>query len=80
MRQTEREQEGHDRGIWMLSATGDWVSQGGCACIIALGHMPAIGESFDRQGWRFEVIDLDGRRIDKIQARRIGAGRRQTAV
>jgi putative hemolysin len=41
-----------------------------------LGHLPAIGESFDHQGWRFEVIDLDGRRIDKILARRIGAGRR----
>jgi CBS domain containing-hemolysin-like protein len=31
-------------------------------------------------GWRFEVIDLDGRRIDKILARRIGARRRRAAV
>jgi putative hemolysin len=45
-----------------------------------LGHLPAIGESFDRQGWRFEIIDLDGRRIDKILAGRIGAGRRRAAV
>jgi putative hemolysin len=45
-----------------------------------LGHLPAIGESFDRQGWRFEIIDLDGRRIDKILARRIGAARRRAAV
>jgi putative hemolysin len=45
-----------------------------------LGYLPAIGESFDHQGWRFEVIDLDGRRIDKILARRIGAGRRRAAV
>jgi putative hemolysin len=45
-----------------------------------LGHLPAIGESFDHQGWRFEVVDLDGRRIDKILARRIGAGRRRAAV
>jgi putative hemolysin len=35
-----------------------------------------VGESFDSQGWRFEVVDLDGRRIDKILARRITAGRR----
>jgi len=41
------------------------------------GHLPAIGESFDSQGWRFEVVDLDGRRIDKILARRIAAGRRR---
>jgi putative hemolysin len=44
------------------------------------GHLPAIGESFDHQGWRFEVVDLDGRRIDKILARRIAAGRRRAAV
>lgn len=29
-------------------------------------HLPAIGESFEKAGWRFEVLDLDGRRIDKI--------------
>ncbi|WP_448953462.1 hemolysin family protein [Labrys neptuniae] len=31
-----------------------------------LHHLPQTGESFVREGWRFEVIDLDGRRIDKI--------------
>jgi putative hemolysin len=45
-----------------------------------LGHLPEVGESLDRQGWRFEVVDLDGRRIDKILARRIAAGRRRVAV
>jgi putative hemolysin len=44
------------------------------------GHLPAVGESFDNQGWRFEVVDLDGRRIDKILASRIAAGRRRAAV
>ena len=41
-----------------------------------LGHLPEVGESFDSRGWRFEVVDLDGRRIDKILASRIAAGRR----
>jgi len=45
-----------------------------------LGHLPETGESFDSQGWRFEVVDLDGRRIDKILASRIVAGRRRAAV
>jgi putative hemolysin len=45
-----------------------------------LGHLPDIGESFDSQGWRFEVIDLDGHRIDKILARRIAAGRRRAPL
>jgi putative hemolysin len=26
------------------------------------------GETVDAQGWRFEVVDLDGRRIDKVMA------------
>jgi putative hemolysin len=42
--------------------------------------LPDIGESFDNEGWRFEVVDLDGRRIDGILARRIAAGRRRAAV
>jgi putative hemolysin len=33
-----------------------------------LGHIPAIGEKFQWKQWRFEVVDLDGRRIDKVQA------------
>jgi putative hemolysin len=40
-------------------------------------HLPATGESVDAQGWRFEVVDLDGRRIDKVLATRLpGAHRR----
>ena len=31
-----------------------------------LKHIPATGEWFEAQGWRFEVIDMDGRKIDKL--------------
>ena len=31
-----------------------------------LNHLPGVGESFERGHWRFEVMDLDGRRIDKV--------------
>jgi putative hemolysin len=31
-----------------------------------LGRIPTPGETFDWQSWRFEVVDLDGRRIDKV--------------
>lgn len=37
----------------------------------SLGQLPLVGESFEAFGWRFEVIDLDGRRIDKILASRV---------
>jgi putative hemolysin len=35
-----------------------------------LGHLPTSGESFAHRGLRFEVVDMDGRRIDKILIRR----------
>ncbi|MDD3798563.1 MAG: hemolysin family protein [Novosphingobium sp.] len=31
-----------------------------------LKKLPQEGEAFDEKGWRFEVIDMDGRRIDKL--------------
>jgi len=39
-----------------------------------LQHLPATGESIESHGWRFEVVDLDGMRVDKILASRLGAG------
>ncbi len=36
-----------------------------------LNHLPAVGETFERGHWRFEVLDLDGRRIDKILVTRL---------
>ena len=32
----------------------------------AIKRIPNIGESFIAQGWRFEVVDMDGRKIDKL--------------
>jgi putative hemolysin len=42
-----------------------------------LRRLPAVGEHMEAHGWRFEVVDLDGRRIDKVLASRIPATRRQ---
>jgi putative hemolysin len=33
-----------------------------------LKRLPKEGESFDDQGWRIEVVDMDGRKIDKLLA------------
>jgi putative hemolysin len=38
-----------------------------------LNHLPVIGETFERGHWRFEVMDLDGRRIDKVLVSRKAA-------
>jgi putative hemolysin len=36
-----------------------------------LGHLPTTGESFRWRGLRFEVADMDGRRIDKLLIQRL---------
>ena len=43
----------------------DYATVAGLALAV-LRRLPAEGESFVEQGWRFEVVDLDGRRIDKL--------------
>lgn len=35
-----------------------------------LGRLPATGDWFSYDGWRFEVADMDGRRIDKLLVKR----------
>ncbi|KLE34380.1 hemolysin family protein [Aurantiacibacter luteus] len=34
--------------------------------LYVLKRLPAEGEHFTDQGWRFEVVDMDGRKIDKL--------------
>jgi putative hemolysin len=34
--------------------------------LFQLGHVPKAGEGFYWREWRFEVIDMDGARIDKL--------------
>jgi putative hemolysin len=35
------------------------------------GHMPVTGEKILCEGWLFEVVDLDGKRVDKVLAIRV---------
>ena len=43
----------------------DYATAAGFA-LAAFRRLPAEGESVTEQGWVFEVVDLDGRRIDKL--------------
>jgi putative hemolysin len=36
-----------------------------------LGRLPKAGDHFDWEDWSFEIVDMDGRRIDKIRAKRV---------
>ena len=43
----------------------DYATVAGYALSV-LRHLPEVGEVFTDQGWRFEVVDMDGRKIDKL--------------
>ncbi|MCR4268253.1 hemolysin family protein [Nitratireductor sp. ZSWI3] len=34
-------------------------------------HLPRTGESVEAHGWRFEIVDLDNRRIDQVLASKV---------
>lgn len=36
-----------------------------------LGHIPHDGEVFDRDGFHYEVVDMDGQRVDKVLVSKI---------
>jgi putative hemolysin len=48
-----------------LSANRNYETVAGFV-LSEMKHLPRVGEYVETSGWRFEVVDLDGRRIDKI--------------
>jgi len=44
---------------------GDFVTLAGFV-LAQLGHVPETGEEFTQDGWRFRVVEMDRRRIDKV--------------
>jgi putative hemolysin len=61
-------------GIKLTDAGGIHTTAG--FVVQGFGRLPNVGESFETQGWRFEVLDLDGRRVDKVLATRLASKRR----
>ena len=39
--------------------------------MLLLGRLPATADVVEWSGWRFEVVDLDGKRVDKVLAQRL---------
>ena len=76
-----------DDGSWLVSGAGsadlltdrlgialpqerDYSTVAGFALSV-LKHLPDVGEKFMHDGWSFEIVDLDGRKIDKLIASRM---------
>ncbi len=55
-----------------LAADREFATVAGFALSV-LKRVPREGEHYVEQGWRFEIVDMDGRRIDKILAEAIEA-------
>jgi len=43
----------------------DYQTVGGMVMDV-LGRVPAAGDRFEHEGYSFEVLDMDGRRVDKV--------------
>ncbi|HYX46727.1 MAG TPA: hemolysin family protein [Sphingomicrobium sp.] len=52
-----------------MPAERDYSTVAGFALSV-LKHLPETGEKFRHDGWSFEIVDMDGRKIDKLIASR----------
>ncbi|CAA7617260.1 conserved membrane hypothetical protein [Magnetospirillum sp. LM-5] len=52
-------------GIPGMAGESDFHSLAGFV-LSQLPHLPRTGDRFTWQGWHFEVVDMDGRRVDRI--------------
>ena len=53
-----------------LPDEGDYQTLNGLMMLL-IGRMPATGDKAQLQGWQLEIVDMDGRRIDKVLACKI---------
>jgi putative hemolysin len=52
-----------------LPAEGSYHTLAGLVLAL-LRRVPRVGERIVFSGWRFEVLEMDGRRVDKVRASR----------
>jgi putative hemolysin len=60
------EEAGDALGVQLPARVGAHTVAG--FLLYELNRMPRTGDHFDFEGWRFEVVDMDGRRVDKVLA------------
>jgi putative hemolysin len=64
-----------DRLAIPLPDDRDYATAAGFALSV-LRRLPEVGEKFRFAGWQFEIVDMDGRKIDKLLASEVRSGRR----
>ena len=72
--------DGVRKAIGLMSLPGEedesYHTLGGLA-MRALGRVPRTGDVFERQGFRFEVVDMDANRVDRVLVSRLPGLERQ---
>lgn len=58
---------------WPTDGAGEDFDTLGGLILWQLGRIPQATDSIRWQGWQFEIVDMDGRRIDKVLASRTKA-------
>jgi putative hemolysin len=61
------------RGPLPLEDEYDYHTAAGMV-IAQFGRIPNVGEHFEWSGWRIEIVDLDGPRVDKLLLQRLATG------
>ena len=46
--------------------------------MLLLGRLPSTADAVEWEGWRFEVVDLDGKRVDKVLVARTAPSGEET--
>jgi putative hemolysin len=59
-----------DKALFPEDERGDYQTLGGFV-MMRIGRIPEPADQFDWNGMRFEVMDMDGRRVDKILISRL---------
>ena len=54
-----------------ISSESENISTLGGLAMILLNKVPEVGDTFNLSGYRFEVVDMDGQRVDKVLVSRL---------
>lgn len=55
-------------GVPKMPGEGSYQTLGGFV-VFMIGRIPRAGDKFTWEGWQFEVVDMDGNRVDKVLLR-----------
>jgi putative hemolysin len=63
-----------DDDSWLTDEDRQHYHTLGGLAMLALGRVPRTGDLFERGSYRFEIVDMDGNRVDRLLVSRVGSG------